>query len=1859
MDLQTGEEQLSTVQVLWEDGERRFCRGVTRAGNQTSPVLMSLPSSEHPSRVILDRIAHEFALRDELDAAWAVRPLELRRHSDRTVLLLEDPGGELLASKISSSQEVGRFLRVAIGASVALGQAHQRGLVHKDIKPAHIMVDCKDETVRLTGFGIASRLPRERKAPESLDSISGTLAYMAPEQSGRMNRSIDSRSDLYSLGVTFYEMLTSVLPFTASDPLAWVHCHIALRARPPSEHLSTIPPQLSAIVMKLLAKTAEERYQTAIGLEADLKRCLREWIACKHIELFPLGAQDVSDRLTIPETLYGRKAEIEILVSAFDRVVADGPVELVLVCGYSGIGKSSVVNELHQVLIPPRGIFAAGKFDQYKRDIPYATLVEAFQGLVRPLLAKSDAELAQWRDILVEALAPNGRLVTNLIPELRLIIAEQPPVPILEPQQAQHQFHHVFRRFISAFAKPEHPLALFLDDLQWLDAATLDLLEDLLTQGDLHHLMLIGAYRDNEVDARHPLRRKLDAIKEGGGRIHELALGPLAQAQIEQMLADTLHCEPEDGATLAELVYEKTGGNPFFVMQFLTSLSEDGLLRFDHGNARWSWDIELIHAKRHMDNVVDLMVCKLARLPLETQQALAQLACLGNVAEEANIAIVLQMPHESMHAVLWPAVRVQLIERQEGRYRFIHDRVQEAAYSLVPAAQGAEVHLRIGRLLLAQTSDEKPGEAVFEIVNQLNRGAVLMTAAEEREKLAEYNLQAALRAKSSVAYESALSYLTAGGHLLTDDAWERRHELWFSLEINRAECEFLTGQLSTAEQRLLALSKRARTAVEQANVACLQLDVYTFLNQTSRAIDSCLDYLRRVGIGWTAAPGDDEVRAEYERIWSTLRGRTIEELIDLPLMNDPASLATAEVLSKLFSTAAFRAPNLASLTICKAISLSLERGICDASCLSYVLLGRIAGPRFNDYQAGWRFGQIGYQFVERRGLKRFEASTYLCFSIYVVSWMRHMRSACELVGRAFDAANRIGDLTYGAYTRNILATDLLFAGQALPTVQREVEFGMEYARRARFPFVAELLSTQRALVQTLRGSTQKFGSFDDAEFDERRVEQRLDADPALAIVACHYWVRKLQARYFAGDYPSAIDSASRAQKLMSTSSSLIEEGEYHFYSGLAHAAYCDGLSSHEREAHIAAARGHHARVQRWAEVGPQNFENRAAIMSAELARVSGDDADAARGYELAKRSAREQEFVHNEALAYELSSRFYATRGFDDIAQLYWRKARYYYQQWGADGKVRQLDEIHPELREAPATSDPRSTIHSSVEELDLATVLRLSHAVSSEIVLEQLIDVLLRTAIEHVGAERGVLLLVKNGEFKVQAEARIDGGAVKVSLHALSEVQFPQAVIQYAARTRAPMILDDASAHDPLTADDYILRHRARSILALPLVKQGKLVALLYLENNLTPRAFTADRVAVLELVASQAAISLENARLYAELLAENRDRKRAEDDLRRSEAELLEAQQISHTGSWRWTPQTGVVTWSAELRRIIGVSADAPASAPAFLAFVHDEDRPAFVELLERAVRERCRFTYDYRMVLHDGSIKHGTSVGRPSISPTGEFEFFGVVMDVTERHRNEEALRATQAELSHMARLTTMGEFAASFAHEINQPLTAIVSNGQAGLRWLNRETPVLDEVRDALSKTVRDASRAAEVVRGLRGLARKSRPQPTMIHIDKLGYDVLALTASELRRYQVSLRTELDSEHLAVVGDRVQLQQVLLNLILNALDAMRSVTARARELRVFSMHSAPGVALIGVADTGNGLDPAVIERIFDPFFTTRADGLGLGLSICRSIIEAHGGVLWASANHPNGAIFQFTLPAREESDPVLAGDTMDKQ
>lgn len=1819
MDL-TGYE----LETLRDDGEF----ALLRARQPGNPVPVLALVAGRPA--LIKRLEHEYALADELDSSWAARPLALVREKGSATLVLEDNGGEPLDRLLKQRLELIQFLPLAVNLAAVLGQVHRRGLIHKDIKPANMLVDAAG-SIRLTGFGIASRLPRERQAPAPAEGIAGTLAYIAPEQTGRMNRSIDARSDLYSLGITLYQMLTGVLPFTASDPMEWIHCHIAHRPIPPCDRSASATVQLSSIVMKLLAKNAEDRYQTAAGVEADLQRCLKAWEARRSIDTFSLGAHDGSDRLLIPEKLYGREAEIAGLVAAFDRVLVKGTTELVLVSGYSGVGKSSVVSELHKSLTPARGLFAAGKFDQYKRDIPYATLAQASQSLVRQILAKSEAEVSQWRQVLVDALGPNGQIMVNLIPELSLIIGEPPPVPELSPQDRQSRFQMVFRRFLGVFARPEHPLALFLDDLQWLDAASLDLLEHLVTHPEVKHLLLIGAYRDNEVSFAHPLMRMLASVGKAGARTTQIVLTPLGRGDVCRLIADGLRCNQGLAEPLAELVHQKTAGNPFFTIQFLAALAEERLIAFDPRALAWQWDMERIRAKGFTDNVVDLMVEKLRRLPKVAQAALQQLACLGNNCTIATLTRVYGGSEEQIHAALWEAVRAGLVLSQNNGYTFLHDRVQEAAYALTPEGERAAAHLRIGRALSSSSMGaEELEESIFEIVNQFDRGVALIASREEREHIAELNLLAGKRARAASAYASALVYLAAGSALLAHDKWERTHRLAFAFELFRAECEYLTGDLASSEERLRLLSSRAASAVDEAAVTCLRVTLHTNLDQSDRAVEIGLEYLRRVGIRLPRHPTAEDVRLDNEGLWQRLGTRPIEALIDLPAMHDADQYAVMNVLSVLMVPASFSGKNLGGIISIRMAALSLEHGNSDVSAYAYVALGIFLGSVFDDYQSGYRLSKVGLELTEK--YDRFRARVYQTFSNHIAPWMQHLPTCRFLVRRAFDAAQQAGDLSFAAYSSADLVTNFLAAGEPLGEVELEAENALAFARKAKFGLVMDVITGQLFLIRNLRALTSDLVSVNDAVLTERQFEQHLQSDPQLAKPLGCYWIRKLQVHFLLRDYPSALATASKAASLLWSFLGDFELAEYHFYSALTRAAVCDSAIPDQRQQHLEALSAHHRRIVDWAKNCPENFADRAALLGAEIARLNGRELEAEHLYEDAIRSARQYGFVQNEGIANELAARFYLARGLKKISDVYLRDARDCYVRWGADGKVRQLDRSQPYLRSPATPLAPSTTFDAPVELLDIGTMFKASQALSGEIVLNALIETLMRIAIEHAGAERGILILFRNNEPQIAAEALINHGRVEVALQEkiVSRQDFPESALDYVVRTRASLIMDDATASNQFADDDYVRLRRPKSVLCLPVIKQAKLVGALYLENNLTPNAFTPQRIAVLEFLASQAAISLENAYLYA--------------DLARSEAFLSEGQRISHTGSWSWILATGKVFWSEEHSRIFGhdpAKDDLP-DFQLFLGRLHPEDRAFVHQVLDIAIRDRAGFACDFRIVLPDGLIKYVHGVGRPIIGETGEIrEYIGTTIDVTEQRRSEDALRDAQADLVHVARLTTMGELVASIAHEVNQPLMAIVTNAETCLRWLAKSPPELGEARNAAERIVRNGHRGAEVIRSIRALARKSPPEMAELDINGVIENILELMRAELSRHEVSVETDLRDGLGPIMGDRVQLQQVIMNLIMNGIEAMGGLQRRV--LRVNTRLDEDGSVLVAVEDSGTGLDPANADRIFDPLFTTKREGLGMGLSISRSIVEAHGGRLWASPRLPHGTVFQCALPA----------------
>jgi PAS domain S-box-containing protein len=1944
-------------EVLSEDGDRVFCRG-WRRGDDGNPraALVVLPAAEHPSPSNLERLIHEFELKNELDRAWAAQPLDLVHHDGLAMLVLEDAGGEPLDRLLSAPMDVGRFLRVAIGVATALGKLHKCGLVHRDIKPANILLNGATGEVRLTGFGSASRLSRQRQAaPEPPDALSGTLAYMAPEQTGRMNRSIDCRSDLYALGVTFYEMLTGALPFSAADPMEWVHSHLARRPQAPADRTNGVPNAVSQIVVKLIAKAAEDRYQTAVGLEFDLRRCLTEWEAQGRIGDFSLGDRDVADRLLVPERLYGRQREIDALLASFDRVARHGAPELVLVSGYAGVGKSSIVDELRKEVIAQRGLFASGKFDQYKRDIPYGALARALQCLVRPLLSRSEAELRKWRETLLEALGPNGKLIADLVPELRLVVGEPAPLLVLPLQDAQRRFQLVFRRFLNVFARPEHPLALFLDDLQWFDAATLDLIEDLITQSDVRHLMVIGAYRDNEVGAAHPLMHKLEAIRKAGAAVKKIVLAPLDREDLGRLIADSLRCEAASASSLTQVVHEKTAGNPFFAIQFLTILAEDGLIAFDPETRVWTWDLAGIKGKGFTDNLVGLMLGRLRRLPPSAQDALKLLACLGAAAEVEKLELALGAPRAEICEDLRVAVDAGIIVARGEQFQFLHDRLQESAYALIPDEARPALHLLVGRRLLAQLKDEGLAEDIFDVVNQLNLGASATADASEKARIARLNLEAGLRAKASTAYASACRYFGFGAAALGDQGWERSYELTFKLTLERAECELMRGNLALADDLIELLLTNSHSKTDRTESYRLRVTLQLLRGDMALAVRTALECLEIFDMTFPEHPTAEDVRREYDDLQRRMGSRPIESLLELPLMDDPEMRAVSGVLLTLGESSYFVDEHLYAMLAFRMVKLSIDLGHSSSSIIGYGGAAIILGPTFGRFDDGERFARVAVAVIERHGFHAHRPGAYVLLQMASL-WTAPIDEALACLDAADKSARETGDVVFACISAEHRVTNLLARGRSLDVVWPESVNRLGFVQKRGYAHIVDILLAIQSFVAVLRG---------DASRDRLSHGEATLLRTGLPVVQCYYWILQLQLRYLMGDAEGAVEAAARAKPVLWSAKCHVQAGAFRFYHTLALLSALRAAPTAGSDALQADFAESFAALQKLAETAPHTYAHKHALTAAELADMEGRTTEAMRLYEEAIRSALDKGFIQDSAIGAELAAAFFARCGLGRVAQTYRQEARELYRRWGALAKVTELDRTHPEIAPEDSGSSAK-TIETSLRRLDLTTVIEVSQAVSGELVQENLVEKIMRAAIGHAGAERGLLIGLRGDELRIEAEATTNGETVSVRLvdADLNAAALPESLVRYVLRTQETVILDDARAQNPFSSDAYLTPGRARSVLCLPLLTHGKLIGILYLENNLARQVFTPDRVAVLKVLASQASISLENSRLYRDLgnreakirrlvdanvlgiffwdlegvitgandallrmlqyapediaarrlrwngltAAEQRERveriaaelkssgtvqpydmtllrkdgshapvliggalfedggnegvafvldlterKRAEEALRhskealrRSEAYLAEAQSLSHTASVA-SNGVSILYWSEETYRIFGFDPrDGLPSRAAVLERIHPDDRERALEEGRCGVNQKRDYTLDYRIVLPDGSIKHIELAAHPKFSPSGELvEIVSTLLDATERKRAQgesEKLRQLEADLTHMNRLSMMGELAASLAHEITQPIAAARNNARAALNFLGKREPEIGEVSEALSCIVGDADRAGKIIDRIRDHIKKAPPRWDRFDLNEAINEVIGLARSAIDKNGVSVRAHLTEGSLTVQGDRVQLQQVVLNLVLNAVEAMSTVDEGRRELLLRSEQNAAADALVAVGDSGPGIDPERRERVFEAFYTTKSSGVGMGLSICRSIVRAHGGRLWADANEPGGAIFQFTLP-----------------
>lgn len=1477
-------------QLVYESERTVVVRARTASG-ETRILKVLRSSCPRPRDVVAYK--REFELTRRTRRNHIVRATDLVILGRRPVLVMEDIGGTSLDRLLARGDlSLVDRLELAVQIAKSISEIHAENVIHKDINPSNIVVDEPRRHVVIIDFAIATNLSRERPPMKSPSVLEGTLPYVSPEQTGRMNRVLDCRSDLYSFGVTLYELFTGKLPFTG-DALALVHQHLTRPPAPMHEVDAAIPRALSEVVAKLLAKTPEERYQSACGVMADLEECLARLRSHDDSPFVP-GRHDVRQQLHLSQRLYGRDAELEELLAAFDRACA-GSRELVLLAGYSGIGKTSLVQELFRPLTRHRGWFITGKFDQVQRKMPYGAFAMALRDFVRQLLAESDGTLQSWRERLTRALGANGQLLVDVIPELALVIGPQPPVPDLAPLEARNRFTLVFEAFVRELCAGDQPFVVFLDDLQWSDDATLGLIE-LLTSEATGQLLLIGAYRDNEIGPEHPLESLRRNLARRSARFQTITLPPLGLCDLAALLRDTFDRDLDATLPLARVVQAKTGGNPFFVGQFVTALCDEGLVHFSFGDRgsrpSWRWSMTDIARTEITDNVVELMVRRLRKLPDEALTMLELAACIGAKFDLPTLSLVAHRPHAVTYAALFPALQegvivptreLELLEADLGgpigflQCAFLHDRVQQAAYGMIDEERRAQLHLELGRLLLARLDEEKRSERLFEIVDHLDVGRALVTDRNERIALARLDLQAARRAQLATAYDAALRYVENAMTAFPGD-WAQEYALTLELHRERAELEYLNGHHARAEALIDEVWTHAADLDRAATYAQL-VTQHTLLGKNEEAIAAAARALELVGVRF---PSADELDAATDvalaAIAQALEGRSIASLVDLPAMVDPRVKVAMKLLMTVH-TAVFFANRyrIYSWVLATMTQLSIEYGNVPESAKGYASFGNTLAARHGRYEQGFELGMLGRTLAQRYGDDGLRCKTCLILSMFLNHWVRPIAAAEVFDEEGRRAGMAAGELQFVGY---ILfygrVANRFHAGEPLDDLVSEIRAHLAFSRKVDHRLSTDNLRGALLVTGNLVGMTKTASSFDlDGQLTEAEYLRQCAENGTFPAI-CFYLTTKAFALYLHGDVTGARAAIELAAPLVGYIKGVLTEAAHVFYDALIVAAECTSAGP-ERAALEARLARDLERLEVWARHCPANFLHQHRIVAAEVARLGGDRARAEALYDEAIAAAQEHGFTQDRALAHELAARLLLAEGEDERAQAHLGCALSCLVAWGAKRKQGLLLASYPELaeRRAPASrpepASGRSTPSFFTERtlsatLDLASVIKACQAISREIDLDALLDRLLGVLIESAGAGRAVVLVQREGQLRLAADVRVGERHATMLGEAPFEstTDLPRSVVQYVARTRATVVLRDASREGMFTSDPYVQAEAARSVLCVPVLFSGQLSGVLYLENNEIAGTFSPDRVELLEILAAQAAIALENARLF-----------------------------------------------------------------------------------------------------------------------------------------------------------------------------------------------------------------------------------------------------------------------------------------------------------------------------------------------------------------------------------------------------------
>ena len=1900
------------ISQLTETASMVLYRGIRMTDDH--PVVIKTSKGDLPDARTLAQLHHAYAVAGDITTPGVIKHYELVKSSNTVALIMEFFSQTTLKQVIASKQlDLKLFFTIAIQLTKILDEIHRLQIFHKDIKPDNILFHPDTKEVKLTDFGIATRLTIENSRYSNPRMVEGSLEYISPEQTGRMNRAIDYRTDYYSLGVTFYQMLTRRLPFEASDPIALVHCHLAKQAVPPNQIEPKIPKPVSDMIMKLMLKNAEDRYQTAHGIEADLVECQNQFESSGQITSFKVGQFDISDKFHIPQKLYGRENEIEDLLNAFERINRAVPsnqqvsmkpfssenylhhsskAEMILVAGYSGIGKSVLVQEIHKSIVSLRGYYSWGKFDQYKRDIPYLAIIQAFSELVRQILTETNTELDSWRTEILEALGPNGQIIIDVIPALERIIGPQPAVPELAPIEAQNRFNFVFRKFLRVFASQKHPLVVFLDDLQWADSASLKLIHTFITDPETSHLLLIGAYRDNEVSSGHPLVLTLDDIRKAGITVNTILLKPLDLHHINHLIVDTLNVEIASARPLAELIYSKTYGNPFFVNQFLTMLYTEGLLVFippDHDeNWGWRWDFKKIQELAITDNVVDLMVSKLQKLSDDTLNAIKLAACYGNRFDLESLSIVNEKSPKETAASLWEAVKKGLVypvsdlrltmlltrydtitedttstESHDSKiYQFLHDRVQQAAYTMIPSEEKPNVHLKIGRLLLKKTAEAEREDIIFDIVNHINTGVRLIKSQTEKTELAKLNLLAGKKAKLSTAYQSAFSYLTIGISLLHDAAWHQDYDLILGLYIEAVETAFLSGDFKEMDRLAQIVLNQAQQLLDKVKIYEVIIQSKTARNQMLEALDTALSVLALLGVKLPKYPNKFQIIKALIKTKILMAGKEINDLRDLPEMTDPEKLAAMQILSHINTAAYVAIPELLAVSVFQQVILSIKFGNAALSAYAYSSYGAILCGVIGDIDTGYQFAQLAVKLAEHPKARKYKSRTLMVANALALHWKDHSRDLIPNLLEAYQCGLETGDQEYAALSLLMYILQSYLNGRNLNEIEPEMEKYSLVIKELKQETIYNYIRMYHQSTLNLIHPTINPGRLEGDRYNESKmlkVHEKANDRTAFEMLYYH----KLILNYHFQKFHPAVECSIISEKDVDAAMGVFAVPAFYFYDSLARLAICQVTGKSKQIGHRLKVAKNQRKMKKWARFSNDNHFHKYMLVEAERARVKGKVPKAMEYYDIAIHHAQKNNYIQEQALANELAARFYLSLGRDIVARTYLIHAKKLYYQWGAIAKVNDLDSRYANLlsfdnaSQYPLVTEDKhdntvmpTSSSTALEELDLASVMKASQAISGEIVLARLMDKLMEIVIENAGAQKGFLILDAStinfhieGDTPKSSSLYICQSDTFVPLEKSTEVS--HAIINYVIRNNESLVLNDAVSEGDFIHDTYVVRNRPKSVLCMPIMRHFEITGILYLENNEATGAFTSERVQVLQILAAQAAISIENATLYSSV------EKQAAyiENIIKSMLDTLIV--VNLDGSIMTVNRAMLDLTGYAQNEMVGKSID---------IILSDEEK---IVHQQEDQDDDIQLPGVFGKLLHQKAITNYEMYYRTKKGELIPVNFSGSVMTDKNNHiicivaiaRDIRELRDVMAQLIQAEKLTALGELTAGVAHELKQPLNVIKIIGQSIVRDIEKQRVETEYLEKDLQDIILQVNKMAEIIDHMRVFTRFSGEMQKMeIHVNDLMESLFKLFSQQLKNHNVDLTKVLANDLPYVMGDSIRIEQVMMNLVTNARHAVEKSQNETKTIEVstylLSAKDSPlrdKTVVIQISDNGGGIPEHLEEKIFEQFFTTRTagEGTGLGLSISKKIIEEHKGKILLDNNPGFGATFKVLLPAHK--------------